>query len=70
MNNLNPLIPQGSNLEQKIQGRSRVKLAVFVVLAAHVLFLGPLLMQGCKREQPSPSAPETNAQPPLDTMTN
>lgn len=70
MNNLNPLIPQGSNLEQKIKGRSRVKLAVFIVLAAHVLFLGPLLIQGCKREQPSTTTAETNALPPLESLTN
>src|SRR5580765_5846527 len=70
MNNLNPLIPQGSNLEQKIKGRSRVKLAVFIVLAAHVLFLGPLLMQGCKREQPPATTTETNALPPLESLTN
>ncbi len=70
MNNSNPLIPKGSNLEQKIKGRSRVKLAVIIVLAVHVLFLGPLLMQGCKREQtPSPVA-DTNSQPPLDSLTN
>jgi LysM repeat protein len=70
MNNSNPLIPQGSNLEQKIKGRSRVKLAVLCVFAAHVLFLGPLLIQGCKREQPSATVVETNALPPLDSLTN
>jgi LysM repeat protein len=70
MNNSNPLIPQGSNLEQKIKGRSRVKLAVFIVLAVHVLFLGPLLMQGCKREQTPAPAAETNNLPPVESLTN
>ena len=70
MNNSNPLIPQGSNLEQKTKSRSRVKLAVIVVLAVHVLFLGPLLMQGCKREQTPVPVADTNAQPPLDSPTN
>ena len=34
MNNLSPLIPQGSLLEQKNKGRARVKIAVFFVLHA------------------------------------
>jgi len=70
MNNSNPLVPQGSNLEQKFKGRSRVKLAVLCVFAAHVLFLGPLLIQGCKREQPPATVVETNALPPLDSFSS
>lgn len=46
--NESPLIPQGSFLEQKNQGRARVKIAVFVVLAIHGVGLMALLMQGCK----------------------
>lgn len=44
----NPLIPQGSFLDQKNRGRARVKIAVFVVLAIHGIGLMALLMQGCK----------------------
>jgi LysM repeat protein len=51
MNNPNPFVPQGSLLEQKDKSRSRVKLAVFCVLAINALGLTALLMQGCKREQ-------------------
>ena len=47
MNNQNPLIPQGSALEQKNKGRARVKIAVFFVLAVHGIGLMALLMQGC-----------------------
>jgi LysM repeat protein len=50
MNNQSPLVPQGSLLEQKNQGRARVKIAVFVVLGIHGIGLLALLMQGCKKE--------------------
>src|SRR5258705_189618 len=62
-----PLVTQGSLLEQKNKGRSRVRLAVFCVLAIHVVGLLALLMQGCKREQAPP--PEAGLMPPL-TETN
>ena len=45
MNNQNPLIPQGSALEQKNKGRARMKIAVFFVLAIHGIGLMALLMQ-------------------------
>ena len=46
-----PLVPQGSLLEQKNKGRSRVKLAFFFVVGVHVAALMvALLSQGCKRE--------------------
>lgn len=70
MNNpQNPLVPQGSLLEQKNQGRARVKIAVFVVLAIHGIGLMALLMAGCRREEPQPAVPETieAQQPPADT---
>src|SRR6266568_6282251 len=68
MNNESPLAPQGSMLEQKNQGRSRVKIAVFCVLAVHVVGLLALLLQGCKREQAQP--PVDNSQLPAVTDTN
>lgn len=55
MNNESPLVPQGSFLEQKNQGRARVKIAVFVVLAIHGIGLMALLMQGCQK------APDANS---------
>jgi LysM repeat protein len=49
MNNPNPLIPQGSLLEQSAKGKPHLRIALCIA-AAHVVFLGLLLMQGCKRE--------------------
>jgi LysM repeat protein len=51
MNNSNPLVPQGSILEQQNKGRNRFKVAVFCVLALHIVFVGGLLMVGCKKDQ-------------------
>jgi LysM repeat protein len=47
----NPLVPEGSQLEQKSKARSRVKLAVFFVLSIHVVGLMGLLLLGCRPEQ-------------------
>jgi LysM repeat protein len=63
MNNSNPLIPQGSLLEQQNKGRARVKVAVLCVLGLHVLFFGGLLMLGCKKEQAAPPVDGTTAGP-------
>ncbi|HEX9046531.1 MAG TPA: LysM peptidoglycan-binding domain-containing protein [Verrucomicrobiae bacterium] len=72
MNNPNPFVPKGSLLEQQSQRRSRLKLAVFCVLAISVTGLVATLIQGCKREAPDQTGntppPETNM-PPLE-MTN
>jgi LysM repeat protein len=51
MNTPNPLIPEGSQLEQKSKARSRVRLAVFFVLTVHVVGLMALLVQGCRPEK-------------------
>jgi LysM repeat protein len=62
MNSPNPFVPQGSLLELQSKRRSRVKVAVFCVLAINVVGLMALLMQGCKREQneaENPAPPET-----------
>jgi len=71
MNNPNPFVPQGSLLEEKNKTRSRVKLAVFCVVAINVLGLTALLMQGCKREQTeaenNPPTVDTNLPPVVDT---
>jgi LysM repeat protein len=54
----NPLIPQGTFLEQK--GRSHIRIAVITILAVHVVLLGSLLMAGCKRTTDQASAEQTN----------
>ena len=52
MNTPNPLIPQGSLLEQqKSKGKSNLFIAVFMILAVHVVVFAGLLMQGCKPEK-------------------
>jgi LysM repeat protein len=53
MNNPNPLVPQGSLLEQKAKGKSNLFIVVFTMLAIHVVFFAGLLMQGCGRKKPS-----------------
>ena len=64
MNNPSPLVPQGSIQDLKNQGRARVKIAVFVVLAVHGIGLLALLMQGCKKE------PEASVPPPDQAATS
>ena len=64
MNNPNPFVPKGSLLEQQSQRRSRLKLAVFCVLAVSVTGLVAMLIQGCKREKPTD---ELNPMPVVDT---
>jgi len=49
MNNPNPLIPQGSLLEQKTRSRPHLRIAIAIV-AVHLVFLGGLLIQGCGKE--------------------
>lgn len=69
MNNDQPLSPQTSLFDTKQAGRSRVKVAVFSVLAFHVAGLTALLLtQGCKREAQSELQPEP--EPPILTDTN
>ncbi|EEF60429.1 LysM peptidoglycan-binding domain-containing protein [Pedosphaera parvula] len=81
MNNSNPLVPQGSLMEQQNKGRNRFKVAVFCVIALHIVFFGGLLMVGCKKDKGDTTentGPQTtsnldntnNTPPPLDTNTN
>ncbi|MHB8521048.1 MAG: LysM peptidoglycan-binding domain-containing protein [Limisphaerales bacterium] len=74
MNNPNPLLPQGSFLEQhKSKGKSNLIIAVFTILAIHVVLFGGLLMQGCsKHEDKNKEAalpPADTNLPPVDTNT-
>lgn len=66
MNKPNPLVPQGS-LEEKSRGKSHVRIAVITILAIHVVLLGALLIQGCKREEPV--LPPPAFQEPTNTIT-
>jgi LysM repeat protein len=72
MNNPNPFVPKGSLLEQQSQRRSRLKLAVFCVLAVSVTGLVAMLIQGCKRENPDAqiNPPIVDTNPPAMTETN
>src|SRR5271170_8078017 len=67
MNNPNPFVPKGSILELQSKRRSRLKLAVFCVIAIGVAGLSAMLIQGCKREQPTDTT--DNSTPTIDTNT-
>jgi LysM repeat protein len=74
-NNPSPLIPEGSNLEQKNKTRARVRLTVFVVLSVLIVGLMGLLMQGCKKPpeaEPTVTQVDTNlpTEPTLPADTN
>jgi LysM repeat protein len=68
MNNPNPFVPKGSLLEQH-KRRSRMKLAVFCIVAISVASLTTMLIEGCKRENENsdansqPTAEDTNQAP-------
>jgi len=64
-----PLVPQGS-FEAQAQRKSHVRIAVFSILAIHVVVLGGLLILGCKRDDKSQDTaltppPMTNDVPPF-----
>jgi len=63
MNTPNPLIPQGSLPDSR--GKSHVRIAVFTILAIHVVLLGALLMAGCKKTNNTDAASNAN-NPPVD----
>ncbi len=50
MSTPNPLVPQGSLLEQQAKSKSTFQVAAFIV-ALHVVILGGLLFLGCKKEE-------------------
>ncbi len=65
MNTPNPLVPQGSLLEEHMsKGKSNLFVAVFTILAIHVVLFAGLLMQGCKREKADTSVARTPTNPP------
>jgi len=64
MNNQSPLVPQGSFLEPKNKGRTRVMIAVFVALSINGIGLMALLMQGCQKPPETPPATQEATNPP------
>lgn len=74
MSSPNPLIPQGSLLEQQAKSKSTFHVAALIV-GLHVFLLGGLLILGCKKEEQKPldTAPITDTlsqPPPVVTETN
>jgi LysM repeat protein len=63
MNEPSPLVPQGS-FEAQARRKSHVRIAVFGILAVHVVVLGGLLILGCKRED-KPTTELTETPPPM-----
>lgn len=64
MNTPNPLVPQGTFSDSRSKARFRI--AFFSIVAVHLVLLGALLLQGCKRTPPeTASIPEpTNSSSP------
>ena len=54
----NPLIPQGTFPDSR--GKSRFQIAALTIGAIHLVVLGPLLFQGCKRTTEPAIAESTN----------
>lgn len=68
MNTPNPLIPQGSLLEQKAKAKPHLRVA-YIIVAVHLVFLGGLLIQGCKKEDATAKnnlSTNDSTLPPLD----
>jgi LysM repeat protein len=68
MNNENPLNPQGSALEQKNEGRARLKIAVFFGLTLHGVVLMAFLMQGCGQTKETQTPTENTISNPPPTF--
>ena len=61
MNTPSPLVPQGT-LPDK--GKSRIRIVVFAIIAAHVFMLGVFLIAGCKKTS-TETAQQEPAPPPV-----
>ena len=59
MNTPNPLVPQGTFPDNR--GRSHIRIAVFTILAVHIVLLGALLMAGCKKTAEVDTADRSNS---------
>ncbi|MCX6905420.1 MAG: LysM domain-containing protein, partial [Verrucomicrobia bacterium] len=69
MNTPNPLVPQGS-LQEQSKRKSQIRIIVFSILAIHVVLLGALLTQSCKREETQTPKPEQTPLPPITDTNN
>lgn len=71
LNTPSPLVPQGSLPDKR--GKSQLRIYVFTIIAVHAVFLGALLLQGCKRTTTTDAAVsnvDTNyPPPPIDAST-
>jgi LysM repeat protein len=63
MSTPNPLVPQGSNLEQAARSKSTLSIAAFIVGAHAAVFLG-LLLIGCNKEKPTGESGLADGQAP------
>jgi len=59
MNTPNPLVPQGTFPDNR--GRSHIRIAVFTILAVHIVLLGALLMAGCKKTAEGEATDRSNS---------
>ncbi|HEY1173198.1 MAG TPA: LysM peptidoglycan-binding domain-containing protein [Verrucomicrobiae bacterium] len=63
----NPLVPQGSLQQQSGTAKSKVRVAVFSIVAVHVVLLVGVLMQGgCKKDEPKPEITADQPTAPTD----
>jgi len=64
MNTPNPLVPQGTFPDSR--GRSHIRIAVFTILAVHLVLLSALLMAGCKKTAVEETTDKSsNSYPPV-----
>lgn len=71
MSTPNPLQPQGA-LDGVAAPKSRVRITVLTILALHVVFIGGLLLQGCKEGTKAPGTADasSNTVSPLPSLTD
>lgn len=63
MSTPSPLVPEGSLQQSK--GKSNVRIAIFTILAIHVVLLGGLLIQGCKPSNKTEANNTSTELPPI-----
>lgn len=65
--NRNPFVPQGSLLDQKERGRTRVKIIFSIIAGINAIGLVALLILGCQKEKEP--ARQTTPEPPVQATT-
>ena len=73
--NRNPFVPQGSLLDQKERGRTRVKIIFSIIAGINAIGLVALLILGCQKEkepakQTTPETPTQVTTPPAEQVSN